>query len=343
MLRSCLATFLLALAACGGKSKPSDTTIPESKLDSAAPTEVEDAPAGSGGAGEAPAGAGGGSQEELREQPTTPPPPVEVTIEASKATIKLLAPGSGKRAPLRLAPASGASQLVDLVMDAVIEQTPAGGSVEKVTMPTVVLTGKGDVKTLATDGVITYQTSITGVDAREAVGQSVAPQAIKAQLTSLVGMVIDGTLSAAALPGATKYTVATPNESTVGAIESVRLMLPTWLPLPTEPVALGARWEVSQPVEINNIATVQVTTFTLRGRTGTTMTIAGETKVVGLDQKLGDVQVSDISGQGTVELVVDTAKLYPRMKRTVSTKMRLRQGAEDVTVMMQLGSAFAPK
>ena len=109
------------------------------------------------------------------------------------------------------------------------------------------------------------------------------------------------------------------------------------------PSSLAARWEVSQPVEINNIATVQVTTFTLRGRTGTTMTIAGETKVVGLDQKLGDVQVSDISGQGTVELVVDTAKLYPRMKRTVSTKMRLRQGAEDVTVMMQLGSAFAPK
>lgn len=335
MLRNRLAVTLLVLAACGGRSKSSDNTIPESKLTPDPPGDP------------APAEAAPATPPAPAEPQTPPAPmklePVSLTLDAVQATVKLTKPGTGKRAPLRLAPAAGAKQEIDLVMEAVIEQAPAGAAAEKVVMPQVVLGGTSEVKTLGSDGLITYHTAITATDARDAAGQTVPPEAIEKQLASINTMVIDGTLSAASLPGTATYHVPTPDPSTAGALDSLHLMLPNWVPLPSEPVALGAQWQVTQPVVINSIATTQVTTYTLRGRSGTVATIAGDIKVTGEQQSLGEVTVSDIGGQGTVELVVDTAKLYPRMKRSVTTTMRLRQGAEDVTVTMQLGSAFQPR
>lgn len=327
MLRLRLFSLLaLALLACGGKSKP-DNTIPESKLDPAAtPTEpVEPA---------APA--------PPAEPPPPPPPaePVKVTLEASQAKVKLLKPGTGARAVLRVAPGAGSKQNVTLVMDAQIEQGPTGQAGQKVVMPTVRLGCAGEVSAVGGDGALTYRAALTSIKAAAVAGQSAEPAEIEQQLTALTGMVIEGGLSASSLPGATVYTIDKPNQGTAMALESLRLMLPTWAPLPTEPIGLGAQWEVSQPVVINNIATTQTTVFTLKGKAGTTATIAGEVKVSGAAQKLGDVDVSDITGGGKVELVLDTSKLYPKMKRDVSTKIRLRQGAEDVTVVMSLGSAF---
>lgn len=322
------AVLSLALFACGGKSKP-DNTIPESKLDPAAtPTEpVEPAPP---------------PTTEPTEPAPPPPPtePVKVTIEASQAKVKLLRPGTGARAVLRVTPAAGSKQNVTLVMDAQIEQGATGQPAQKVVMPSVRLGCAGEVTAVGGDGAITYRTALSSIKAAAVAGQSAEPAEIEQQLTALTGMVIDGALSASSQPGATVYTIDKPNQGTAMAIESLRLMLPTWAPLPTEPIGLGAQWEVSQPVVINNIATTQTTVFTLKGKAGTTATISGEVKVTGAAQKLGDVDVSDITGGGKVELVLDTGKLYPKQKRDVSTKIRLRQGTEDVTVVMSLGSAF---
>jgi hypothetical protein len=326
-----LAALLLASAGCGG-SRKSSNTIPDSQLDPAsAPAEpVAPAPAEP----VAPA-----------EPPPSPPPagPLQITIEASKATVKLVNAGKGARSKLRLTARAAAKQTVDLLMDAVIEQSPTGQPGEVVTMPTVVLTSTAEVTAVDPEGAATYHAVVDSVDARDRPNQTLPAATVKTRLGSLTGMTIDGAVSASGNTGAATYAIEKPEADTAGAIESLKLMLPTWVLLPAEAVGTGATWEVSVPVEWNGIATTQVTTFKLVKRTAAATTISGETKVTGANQMLQDVEVSEISGSGRVDATFESGKLYPRLKRTISTKVRLKQGTEDVTINMQVGSAFEPK
>jgi hypothetical protein len=333
-LRSTVASSLFALcalsAACGGSSKPSNT-IPEAQLapdQTPAPAEPPPAPA---------------PAAEPPPAPAPPAGPLQISIEASSATVKLLSPGKGARARLRLSPKAASKQQVDLVMEAVITQTPAGKPAEVVTMPTVVLAGTGEVTAVDKDGVAIYHAVIDAVDARDRPNQTIPASEMKPRLSSLTGMKIDGSVSATGATGATTYVIEQPQESTAGAIDSLKLMLPTWLPLPAEPVGNGAQWEVTAPVLFNGIETTQVTTYKLVARTAKSITISGETKVSGQDQAINGVQIKQISGGGKVEATFEVGKLYPKLKRTVSTTIHLQQGGEDVAIDMQVGSAFEPK
>jgi hypothetical protein len=328
-----LAAFVLASAGCGGSSKNSNT-IPDSQLDP--------------GTGNAPAEpvAPAPIEPATPPSPSSPPPPVgplQISIDASKATVKLVNAGKGARSKLRLTAKTAAKQTVDLLMDAVIEQAPTGQTVQTVTMPTVVLTGTGEVTAVDGDGVATYHTVVDSVDVRDRPNQTLPAATVKTRLTSLTGMKIDGTVSASGGTGATTYVIEKPEADTAGAVDSLKLMLPTWVALPIEAVGTGATWEVTVPVEWNGIATTQVTTFKLVKRTAAAATISGETRVTGANQMLQDVEVSEISGGGRIDATFEAGKLYPKLKRTISTKVRLKQGSEDVTINMQVGSAFEPK
>jgi hypothetical protein len=335
MLRlSAVLASLVCAVACGGSSGSTANTIPDSKLDPA-------------GAGTDTPAAPPPAPEEAKPAAPAPPPeptgPVTVVFEASKPDVKLLSPGKGARAVLRVDAKAASKQQVELVMDATIEQTPAGQPAQTVTMPSVVLRGAGEVTEVAADGVATYRTVIEGVDARAQPKQTIPPEALKAQINSLAGMTIDGTVAAAGSTGATTYKIEKPERGTAGAIESLKLMLPTWVPLPAVPVGVGAQWRVTVPTEINGIATTQTTTYKLVSRSKTSAVISGEIEVSGANQTLQGVEVSEISGAGHLDATFAPGKLYPALKRTVSTKVRLKQGTEDVTIDMRLGSAFEPK
>ncbi|MEZ4363471.1 MAG: hypothetical protein R3B48_25070 [Kofleriaceae bacterium] len=333
MLRSSVAFALLACAvACGGSSGSNSNTIPDSKLDPAAGApQAEPAPP---------------TEPAPPAEPAPPPPPAEpvtMVLPAPKTTVKLLSPGKGARAPLRVAPTASSKQQVELIMDATIEQAPVGQQPQTVTMPTVVLSGTGEATAVAADGASTYHTVIDAVDARDRANQSIPPAALKTQISSLLGMTVDGTVTAAGGVGETTYRIEKPEHTTAGALESLKLMLPTWVPLPAVPVGVGARWEVTEESEINGIATTHVTTYKLVSRNKDGATISGETKVTGANQTLQGVEVSEISGSGHVDAVFAPGALYPKLTSTVSTKVRLKQGTEDLTIDMRLGSAFLPK
>lgn len=314
---------------CGGKGGSSNT-IPESQLEPAA-EPVTPAPAATPTPTPAPA------------PPAAPPPPLQVSIEPSAATIKLLSAGKGTRAKLRLSLAASAKQQVELLMDAVIEQAPTGQPAQKVIMPTVVLAGTGEVTAVGGDGAATYRTVIDSVDVRDRPNQTLPAADVKSRLGTLIGMKIDGTVAAAGAAGATTYLIEKPEADTAGAIESLKMMLPTWVPLPEEAIGVGARWTVTLPVLWNGIATSQTTTYKLVSRTATAAVISGEIKITGADQKLQDVAVSNITGSGQVEATLEAGKLYPKLKRTSSTSVRLMQGTDGVVITMQVGSAFEPK
>ena len=333
-LGSLLVALLLASAGCGGSSKSSNT-IPDSQLDPGGQSADPVAPPPAATAPpEAPAAPA---------PPPKPAGPLQVTIDASKATLKLVNAGKGARSKLRLTAKAAAKQTVDLLMDAVIEQAPTGQTVQVVTMPTVVLSSTAEVTAVDAEGAATYRAVVDSVDARDRPGQTLPAATVKTRLASLTNMKIDGTVSASGSTGVTTYAIEKPEPDTAGALESLKLMLPTWVLLPAEAIGTGATWEVSVPVEWNGIATTQITTFKLVKRTAAAATISGETKVTGANQMLQDVEVSEISGSGRVDATFETGKLYPKLKRTISTKVRLKQGAEDVTINMQVGSAFEPK
>ena len=126
------ALFLLVVAAvsCGGSQKPNNPPpLPETKTEP--PPETKPAPP--------------------EEKPAPPPlKPIDVSVAPPKSSVKLVSPGKGKRVALKLTPKQGGKQQVELALDFTEKQTaPAelGGASEH-GLPTVVLTGDAEVKTV---------------------------------------------------------------------------------------------------------------------------------------------------------------------------------------------------
>src|SRR5262245_57941183 len=97
-------TLLIAVAACGGSSKPPPSApLPETKQATPAPASDGTAASQSKTAPEA-------SAEAKPEAPAKPAGPVEVKLPALQTTVKIVSAGKGKKEPLRYTAKQGAKQ-----------------------------------------------------------------------------------------------------------------------------------------------------------------------------------------------------------------------------------------
>jgi hypothetical protein len=311
VMRSSLLPILVSVvvAACGGKQKSTTPPppLPEPEAKEAKPAEPEK-PA------EPPA-------------PPVPQGPIEVNMPAPKVEVKLVSAGKGKKAALKLTPKAGAKQTTELLLDFKGGQDgpPETGGKKDEVAPTVVLLADVETKDVAADGLANFQMTVSGVDTKDKAGQKVSSADFKAELGSLIGATIAGSVGANGNAGELKLRIEKPDAKSAGALEFVKLsLLPMWPVLPTEPVAPGAKWTVTSTQKIaDQLEVTKVVTYELVGKKGTAWTIKGSTKVSGVDQNVQGAKLGAIKGTGTSEVTVNDGALVASLKQSVATEFTI--------------------
>jgi hypothetical protein len=306
-MRRSLFVFLIAAAACGGKQK-STTPLPPLPEPNAADAKPAEPPK---------------QEPKEAEAPPVPQGPVELTLPAPKVTVKLVSPGKGKKAPLKLSSKAGDKQAIELTMDFAGKQTAPpefGGSSEQVA-PTVVLLADVESKEVAQDGATKFHMTINGVDARDVPGANTPGAKFKDELTSLQGATIQGAVNPNGSMSDLTLRVEKPDQNTLGAMGLLKLsLLPMWPVLPNEAIAPGAKWQVSTTTKVaDRLEVTQVTDYELVAKKGKSWTIKGTTKVSGADQDIDGAKFGAIGGSGSTEATIAEGALLPAAKQSVKT------------------------
>jgi hypothetical protein len=325
-MRRSLVLFLVA-AACGGKQKH-DPVAPIADAKPAEPAKPVEPP--------------------KPEPPKEPEPQaIDAKLPGTKATVKLVSPGKGKREALRYTAKVGAKQSVEIALDVAAKKGEAGKPSKDAIAPTVVLVGDAEVKAVDKDGAADVVWTVTGAEARDVAGQAKSPADLKESLALLVGMTISGTVAANGATGELALHVDKDKaKQEIGAaLQVVALGLPPFPALPAEPVGLGAKWEATVDLPVMNaVATTQVTTYELVARKGGTWTIKATTKESGKDQEVGGSKFEKIAGAGAGEITITDGALYPALKTTLEHTFTASNAQEGtIEIALKLGAKITPK
>ncbi|HEX7839050.1 MAG TPA: hypothetical protein VF469_16340 [Kofleriaceae bacterium] len=327
-----LLLVLVFVASCGGSSKPPPTApLP--------PDEAKQAvkpPA-------AAAGDKASSEEEKRvAQPASPRPtgPIEIKIPAAQPAVKLVSDGKGKKQPLRYTAKAGTKQLVEVAMDFAGKQDAEAESV----VPTIVLTGDAETRSIDPDGTAAYMLTVTSADVRAVPGSQVDLAKFKAVLGQLAGLKIAGTRRADGTPGELTLRLDSPPEHGEDALQLIRFTFPALPVLPSQAVGVGARWQATTAAKLaDKLDVTQVTDYELVAHDGATWKIKGTTKVSGKDQEIDGAKISAITGTGSSETSIIDGALYPTHKSSLDAQFSVSDGDKSAKFALRTGGAFTPR
>ncbi|MBA2539910.1 MAG: hypothetical protein H0V17_09775 [Deltaproteobacteria bacterium] len=259
------------------------------------------------------------------EEPVSKAPvgPLDLKIAARTITVKLLNPGRGKRLPLKVAPKQGGTQAVELALDFGVTQSLRGSKDPEDTavdyVPTVVLSGKAETKAVAADGA-DFVLTVDKTDALEMKDAKVPMAKFREVLASTVGLQISGKIGANGATGEITMHLEKQAEASAQVLDLVRLTMPSWPPLPTEPVGVGAKWQATTEFKLADRLDVKaITDYEVTAFKAGVWTIKGTTKVTGADQLMQGGKISKIAGTGTVELTFTDGQLFPTFKQRLET------------------------
>jgi hypothetical protein len=319
--------IVVVVAACGGSPKPSPgVPLPE---------DPKPAPAA-----EAAPPAAAGSAAQTPPAPTPPPrTPLEVKVPAPGTTVKLVSSGTGKKQAVRYTLKPGAKQTVEFVMDFTGKQ-----DTDAKVVPTLVLTGEAETKTVDPDGNGEFAVTITGTDARAVEGSQIPIEQFKTALGALTGLTIGGKLSSTGSAGELTLHLDNAPPDLAEALQLIQLTLPRLPVLPKEAVGVGAKWQSITPAKlIERLDVTQTTEYQVTAHKGSTWTITGKTTVVGKDQEIEGAKITGISGTGTSETTIADGVLYPAHKASLETQFKVADKDKSATVTLKVAGAVTPK
>jgi hypothetical protein len=264
------------------------------------------------------------AKPEKAEPPEPPAGPLDVTVAAPKVTVKLENAGKGKKSPLKVSAKQGDKQNVELSLDFTGKQAgpPEAGGTQEAIYPTIVLSGSAEVKSVDKDGGATYEVAVNSTDVLEKQGQQI-PTAVMKQAVDLVKeLKIGGTIAANGAIGDVKMHVDKGDKAAQSVLELVRgATLPWWPVLPTEPIGVGAKWQVVATTKVSDkLDVTQTTEYELVEHKANTWKLKGTTKVSGIEQSVEGAKLNGIKGSGTIEVAMIDGALYPTIKSALETE-----------------------
>lgn len=326
--------LVASLVACGG-SKPNQKNLAPLPPDKPVEEAKKEEPA---------------PKPEVKPEPPKPLPPLEVKVEVPSTTVKLVHAGKGKKAPLRYTAKAGTKQGVEMVMS-FAQIATMGDQTEPTIVPTIILTGEAETKTVDADGKADYALAVSGADAREEAGTTaVMPiEQFKSMIGSFSSLVITGNVASDGVSKETVMRIEKPDRFSAGAVDLVRATLPTWPVFPKEPVGVGAKWRATSSQLLKGgpgekgIEMVYVTDYELVSKTGGVTTIKSKTNVSGKDQEYKGGKISKIGGTGTSDIKLDDGALYPATSSALETNLVATEGDKSVKLAFQIKGAITPK
>jgi hypothetical protein len=323
----CLPLIAAVAAACGTPKPPPTAPLPPDKPAAAAQPTQPSAEADSVA-----------KQAEIK-PPPAPAGPVEIKIPAPQTTVKIVSDGKGKKQALRYTPKQGAKQAVEVAMDFTGKQ-----DAEEQIVPTIVLIGEAETRTVDKDGGAEYTLTVTGTDARAVAGAAIPLDQLKTVLGALNGLIIAGKRGANGAAGELTLRIEHPPEHAGDALGLIRETFPALPVLPTQPLGVGAKWQSTTSSKVaDKLEVIQVTDYELVAHNGATWTIKGTTKVSGKDQAIDNAKISSISGTGSSETTISDGVLYPAHKASVETQFKAADTDKSSQFTIKVGGAVTPK
>ncbi|MCB9669780.1 MAG: hypothetical protein H6734_09950 [Alphaproteobacteria bacterium] len=185
-------------------------------------------------------------------------------------TVELIDAGSGAKTSLVLAPKVGADESMEMVLDLVVGMDMGGESPKVTDAPPVKMVLKGKVVektpegnyrydfTLTDAGIEPYEIKVEMSDARrkeiDAINAQVREQAEKYRGTR-------GSLVVDAHGGLVSSRVDSPGEPFANLEKSLAHAM---VPMPSEPVGVGAKWKAVDRVKESGLSLTQTITYTVK-------------------------------------------------------------------------------
>lgn len=313
--------FLAALAACGGgeKKKVDQPILPP---DQAAQEKAPSAPPP--------------VEKPAETAPPKPLPPADVALPLGDSTIKLVNAGKGSKAKLVYAPKADAKQHLEVQMDFHAKQ-----DTQDDISPSVVLVGDATVSA----GVSRFTVTDTSAKARD--GAKLPPAQVAEALHSLVSMTLSNQAAANGTSKELALHIEKPDNMTSSALQLVGLAWPELIPVPSEPIGVGAKWEVTTKTHFaEKLEITRVTTYELKDHKGAAWTIASTTKITGPDQELegAGAKATDVGGAGAATITLTDGQVYPTALDTKGdTHFTVSNGTQKMVIAMETATTITSK
>lgn len=287
------------------------------------------------------------------------PSPDAKAATSADPVVKLLNAGSEPRRKLRMHPKAGDKQTSDLTFKIAMETAAAGAPTGPMKMPPMKLTMEVTVKSVASDGRISYDLVMTDAsvgDDPDAMPQLV--EAVKSSILGLKGLSGTGVVTDRGFNrGVEMNTPASAEPQLRQALEQAKDAISRMAsPLPDEPVGIGASWQFEQPIKSQGMTINQTVTYQLvsqeGGRLNTKSTIvqsAADQKIQPPAEMQGmDLKLVKMEGHGGGNITSDLEKILPikataDMHSDVNMQMTLGGQANSMVMKMDVKFEIQPK
>ena len=264
-----------------------------------------------------------GSTQEVAN--TSAPAPATSRQDKTKATgaaqVNLISAGADPKQVLRMHPKAGDKQSLTMSMKMGMEMTMAEGQSMPMKMPAMKLVMDATVGTVAPAGEITYETLMT--DASVSDDPDVMPQIAQAMKTSVAGL--KGLTGSGVMTdrGVNKeVTMNLPDGADPQMRQTMEQMKESFsnagIPLPEEPIGVGAIWEVKMPEKVQGMTIDKTVSYELVSLEGDRMTARSALTQTAAKQKFSSpampnmkLDLTKLDGKGTGETVMDLGKILP--------------------------------
>ncbi len=308
ILAFCFALAMIA-AACGDGSTAGDATAEADGV--AADSETETADSSDSSEGTEDSEAATDTTEAPATTATTATTAEETTTSMAapaieEAMVTVLDAGAEPRSELRLDIADGTTQTMVMNQRQTLVQELGGEPIQDLEISIVT---KQELVTNVIDGGYRVTGTVTSSEAGPDADPATAAQ-VTASLQAMVGVVTEseiddrGNLITSQVDGTGGLDATTQEMMQSAAQLSV--------PLPDEAVGVGARWEITQPLLLAGVPTVQTSRYTLAAIDGSVVTLeteSSQTVESGSTFEQGGVEIEVVSwtnnGTGTILIDLD--------------------------------------
>lgn len=251
--------------------------------------------------------------------------------------LQMVSAGNAPRKLVRYHVPKGTSQSLEVTIDMSLTAGDMGGPV-----PTIVMSLLLGAEDVTPDGGIKLHTTIVDVTARDRPESKIPASAIAGPLEAMKGIAVTSTLSPsgriskAEVEGGKQLPadVATQLTALTSSFENVVM------PLPNEPIGVGAVWRSSRELAQNGMRLTTVNTFNVIAITGDKIEYTLETQVHGTDQEITQggttVTITDITGAGGGKGTLHLDKLDFESELTAQLRSKMQAKGETTATPMML-------
>ena len=248
-------------------------------------------------------------------------------------TVKLLSAGAEPRRPLRYSVTPGSKERLEMTMQMSMAVEMAGKTMPSVDMPPVKMIVDIDVLPNAPNGDLSFIFTFAEVSMEGSLVPSGTFDAIKG-LTAAVAINDRGVVSNM------KFATEKITDPTIRQLLSASGIEKLSAPLPIEPIGVGGKWEVTQPLEVGGMKSVQKSIYEIVSidATGATMTVSLEQSAAA--QKVqspvpgADVSLISMTGTGKGRVVLTAGQVVPYGNVDHTSKTVMDISAEGQTQRM---------